>query len=298
MDKKLAVTILGVSVLALAGVFGFRHMTADAPRQGATGKVLESANIDEAGESNSDGYSRTKAPAGREGTLLGSARAVDILSKNETSFAGPGERTYVRMQIATLCDDALIRNPPLGAAKSADSTSSADVRREFCQGSTVAMEQEQTRLAELPANDPYVAAYGMASELFDSGQPNGVGTKGVETITPVLGSIMLSERAGFEAVVAAEALQQVGYVDPRVQGMARKAGWSLSQEQLAQAQVLATQIRACGRYGGCGPSQLQTMQACAQVGKCGATDTAESIWRRTHSPAIYEAAQTIAKFRS
>lgn len=296
MNKKL--TVVGLIVLVLAGgIYGYRHVTTKAPEHGPSAAAVGASGGNNGGESFPDGSEKTKAPAGREGNLLGSARAVDILSKNDSSFAGPGERAYVRMQIATLCDDALIKNPPQAARQNDDSGSHLDVRREFCQGSTAAMEQEQARLAELPADDPYVAAYGMASELFDAGQPAGVGKKGAETIAPVLGSIMLSERGGFEAVVAAEALQQVGYVDPRIAGMAREAGWGLSQEQLAQAQVLATQIRACGRYGGCGPRQLQTMQACAQVGKCGSTDTAASIWRRTHSPAVYEAAQAIAKFR-
>ncbi|SDQ31980.1 hypothetical protein SAMN05428982_0628 [Pseudoxanthomonas sp. CF385] len=220
---------------------------------------------------------------------LSAATANEIAVGGARKYEGPGEEAYVRGQLAELCTNV---PSPERQRTNASAKALAALQTPFCAGYNGRPEDERARLLSLPADDPYVTSYGLASEAFDLATE----AKSPQERNEVLGvleSIATDPSSGFEALVAAEALHQLGFVSPALAGIARTSGWSLSHQDLAEAQLLATRMRMCDRYGGCDAGQLQSMAACSSYGVCDHAASADGTWQRVFSPQVYSAARRL-----
>lgn len=223
----------------------------------------------------------------REALSAGSYGA--LRNKIAQSPLDEGEKYYVLSQAANLCDASHLKSATPNNASFLELKKFAD---RFCKDF-----DGSSRLSQDDIPDgPVTYAYGAASLLYES--IDGSTKEKSETVassTKILSDLMLSSDSGFQGVIAAEALQQVGYVDSMVRTVL-KNNESLSQEDITKAQLLSAQMRMCDGYGGCGPSQVITMQICNEARACSQSTTAQDVWRKIYSPAIYSAAQEINNF--
>lgn len=208
-----------------------------------------------------------------------------------------GEEAYFRIQSAQLCEQSPFaarirqkRNSDNESTRSLD-----EFRARYCSGFSGTVATEQDVLHELPNGDSVVDAYSLTASLYEAASdPSPAALASGRVIAKQLDEMMLAEGAGVEALIAAEALQQIGYVSPTVAALAVRNSWPLDRQGLAQAQVLGAQMRICRQHGGCGAGQLVTMQVCAQFGACAPGVTAYAVWRNVYSPAVYQAATRIS----
>lgn len=220
------------------------------------------------------------------------APTANALISAPIELQSPGEEAFIRLQIAQVCDPTLALQTE--KPKSESEKVAALFRKSFCSGYSGSISSEQANLLSLPEDDPYQVAYGMSAELFDAvaqGQPN---SQTVSSITKHLNEVMLSKDSRMEALLAAEALHQVGSISPQTMTFAKSNNWQLNPHDLAEVQLLSVQMRMCQKFGGCGPSQLTTMKLCSERSTCATGASADSIWRRSNSSAIYEAAQKLS----
>lgn len=221
--------------------------------------------------------------------LLNSSTGMQLVVAIGKSAKSQGEEAYIALQLAQLCAEPHIVGT--GQVASGSARALASFRATYCKGYTTSPEEAQQRILELPSDDPYLLAYGLSAELFDAAARNG---KDFNIIAQELDSMVRSENSGLEALLAAEALYQVDILSPLTVDFARVSGWAMSRADLSEAQLLSVQMRMCARYGGCGPNQVLTMQLCAEKSACSLGGSAETMWRNSYSPAVYEAARKLA----
>jgi hypothetical protein len=196
---------------------------------------------------------------------------------------------YVRTQLAQLCPDHPLRqgHPTREAAQTAGTL------KAFCGSYVGSVEREQGALLALPASDPLVEAYGATALLLES-LSNPETQRDQAALVQQLAALVDAPDAGMGALVAAEALQQVGTLTPATRATLRSSGTQLTREDANRAQLLAAQMRLCRSRGGCGPGQVMSLHYCAAVLACTPGITADAVWRRMYSPNVYGAAMKIA----
>ena len=233
----------------------------------------------------------TSAPMGT--TVLDNHSAKRLMQSLEEHRAPAGQSAYVRLQASQLCDESQLLGSDRPLTESTRAL--AAFRTSFCDDMHVSADSAQQEFLSLPADDPYVLAYGMSSELFEVA---GAGTDKADEVAALaqeLGKIMLSPESGLDAVIAAEALQATGLISPRVLALAKASGWSLKPSELSDAQLLGIQMNACRKFGGCGTNQLITLKACSEASNCELGLDANGVWRNRYSPSVYEAGKAFAE---
>lgn len=223
--------------------------------------------------------------------LLDASSAKELI-KSIQKNASSGTEIFTRIQIASACEPSVGRD--VITQRSASQNTILSFKASFCVGYKGSIALEQQKLLSLPAGDPYNQAYGMASELFDEINKSHQDPNKVTVITKQLDAMLMARNSQMETLVAAEALNQAGIIAPSTTEFARKNGWQLSSEELAQVQLLSVQMKSCTNFGGCGINQLLTMKICSEQSTCAPGATADSIWRRVYAPSVYDVARKLS----
>jgi len=284
--------ILIALVAAAIGVAIALQFASD-PYIGTTSQTVSQAIVQGQDDALFRAESLEKGANAREATALLDGHSTEkLLEVLEASHRPAGEAAYVRLQISQLCDESQLLGSDRPRTESTRAL--AAFRTSFCGGRSPSVESAQQELLSLPADDPYVLAYGLSSELFDAAAVGSGNANNVASIANELGKIMLSPGSGLDAVVAAEALQATGLISPRMLALGNSSGWSLTPSELSDAQLLGVQMNACVKFGGCGPNQLVTMKVCSEVSNCELGLDAHGVWRKRYSPSVYAAGKAFA----
>jgi hypothetical protein len=225
-------------------------------------------------------------------TKILDAASADELIAEMSITSSPGEEAFIRIQIAQVCAQPL----KISADNSESGRAQALFRKSFCSNYIGSISSEQKKLLTLPENDPHQLTYGIAAELFDAMNHAPLNSEEIAFLTKQLNDVIASKESGMEILTAAEALYQTGSISSRTLDYAKLNQWQLSPYELAQTQLLSIQMSACKKFGGCGANKLLTIKICGEQSACATGATADSIWRRSNSPAVYEAARQLSNY--
>jgi hypothetical protein len=280
MNKKLAIIVGGL--VALAAIVGWWHWSQGVAAESAIAMPKKPETV-----------TSSAAEAGR-GSALDAPTFGEFTSRlTRVSAIPPGDAAWFRIQAAQFCE-AL----PFARARALKAGRPPPSGEAFCKDFVGTGEGALDVLQSLPREDAVVTAYESASVLFASAPGGSKANAGdFAAATKTLSSMMQDPGAGAESVVAAEALQGVGFVSADTAALAKEKAWPLGRAELATAQTLASQMQMCARYGGCGSNQPYALFVCSQVGTCRDGDSAETAWKKRYSPLTYQAAIALRQQR-
>lgn len=287
-----AVLLVAAAAVLLAGILYWSKNAEPVQSQ----SVVAARSFDATTAAASADGSQARLPA----EVSGKAMSAQTFSEFETRLSREaipeGERVFLTSQVALFCESYKPRGQLAAERENASSQMVAESFGDrFCKDYTEGgLAAQQEKLLKLPGNDRVLDAYSFVTALYEgAGSGTADGRREAMTAAQHLEKVMLSDHAGSEGVVAAEALQQVAYVAPRVAKLAQSHSWSLSDAELAEAQLIAAQMHSCKRYGGCGANEVITMHLCGTQKACKPGATAETVWRETNSPQLIAAALAI-----
>lgn len=205
-----------------------------------------------------------------------------------------GERLYFGLQAAIYCQTHAVPDKFVMATQSG--RAAAAHAKTFCDGREEG-ERNFYGLEALPPNDNMRKVLSSREVLLDLAGQGKAEDQAVIGDALSLLEVSLAEKGTPQSLVAAESLQAVGHVPKEVVALARKNGWALSENELAQAQVLSAQMQLCGQVGGCGRGGPLTMMFCASAGTCSTTANAQDALRASVSPKVFDAAVELSRLR-
>lgn len=277
MDRKLAMVVATLAAMIAIGVWW----------NGSQGVANASA-------SDAPTMPPSADPAAGGRTLDAPTFGVFVSRLTRVGEMPAGDATWYRIQAAQFCESLpFARDNALKAGRPAPNGEA------FCKDFVDTGEGALAMLQALPRDNALVTAYESAAVLYAAAPGGEQGDAEVFAApTRTLESMMQDAGAGAESVVAAEALQAVGFVSADTTALAEVNAWPLGRAELATAQVLASQMQLCARYGGCGSNQPYALIVCSQVGTCReGGDSADAAWRKRYSPVTYDAAIALRRQR-
>jgi hypothetical protein len=152
----------------------------------------------------------------------------------------------------------------------------------FCDGAIVEPREVIERDADaLPHTDDVYRASGLI-ELAETDLPAAM---------TIAGDLLSKTRSGEALEMTMDFLLNRG---ARIDLGESLFSGSQARQSLRTAQSLAAQMASCQLSGQCGADSLRAWVGCEHAGLCRPGISLQTVWQRTYSPQIYEAAQEIS----
>lgn len=285
--KKFTVTIITLSVIISALIAWLLvNKASDEDKSTTSDTALSTAVPSQA----STPPVTQSTPATLEPTLLDAKNYQDVyaaLPRRTNSF---GEENYIRTQTAVLCEPV---NGNHKVTSTINNRTIATFRSDFCAGFSGSVSDEMAHTLELKDNDPFKSLYENAEQLFSSIGEDGRPTPEASKNITALSTAMLDKHAGFQSLFAAESLAQAGIASKEVKTILENNHHNLTNNEIIEAQLVATQMRLCEVYGGCGPNKFLTIHYCSQRNICQPSLSSQQMWTQHLSPTVLQAANTL-----